>query len=81
MKACTHGYDNPRHCADCMYDGNVQAPAVTVVDHPFTAKYAGQCALCSDPIQIGDKAWKRSDDSKIHYKHAPQRRKTRGARP
>jgi hypothetical protein len=80
MKACTHGYDNPKHCTECMFEGNVQADPVTTVAHPFTAKYAGTCAVCSVPIFAGDKIWKRSDSTLIHYKHAPRRRGRPGDR-
>lgn len=72
MTECTHGFDDPRHCADCMFEGNVAPNRITVHENPFRAKYDGPCALCDKPIHPGDLIFGRSDRSHIHYRHAPR---------
>lgn len=69
---CAHGMPSPASCSDCMYDGNVAPNIVTIVGHPFKAKYVSECPICDSPIVPGDLIHKRSDDSYIHYRHAPR---------
>lgn len=43
--------------------------------HPFKAKHAGDCALCADPIKVGDLI-RRVGETYVHYRHVPNQRST-----
>lgn len=69
---CDHGFPDRKYCAECMSEGNIEPRRVTVKGHPFAARYDGECALCTDPILSGQLIWSRTDNTHIHYRHAPR---------
>lgn len=77
MSNCEHGFADRKHCAECMYEGNIAPTRVTVNERPFNAKFAGTCALCDTDIEPGNLIFGRSDGSYIHYRHAPSPRRSR----
>lgn len=54
---CPHGMPTIGSCFECMEEGNLPPAPKPVAHwgHPFPARYAGRCRVCSDPIEVGDR--------------------------
>lgn len=75
MSGCTHGMPTPAACVDCMDEGPVAPPRRNTVPAregwPIGAAFAGHCAGCNLPINVGDRIVRVSNNTWQHARCAP----------
>ena len=67
---CPHGMPSPASCFECMEDGNLPLPPLTVAEEPdgpvSPAVFPGQCPVCEFPIVPGDRIVHTTRDRWLH---------------
>lgn len=52
---CEHGMPSPASCTECMYEHGFEPSPKPVAQKWIEARYAGYCATCDGPIEVGDR--------------------------